>query len=270
VNLASWLAYRAAESAALALPRRGGDALACWIAAAAFRLPLRARRTLEQNLQRALPGLDRAALRRHARAAFRHFALSFVDFLRLARLSDAEILAAVEVRGLRHLERAAARGRGVIVLSAHLGNWEWGAALLSRLGVRVTLVAQAHASARVEALFASRRGARGVATLHGRATWSAARALRRNECVAVMGDRRPQGRDGSACAWAAALARRTGATLVPALMTRAAPGRYTACFERGISPEACVAGGFRDVLRRHVARDPGQWLAFEPLPEGIA
>ena len=36
--------------------------------------------------------------------------------------------------GMEHWQALLASGRGFIVVTAHIGNWEWGAALLSRLG----------------------------------------------------------------------------------------------------------------------------------------
>ena len=57
--------------------------------------------------------------------------------------------------------------------------------------------------------------------------------------------------------------------VLPAVMLRLAPGRYAACFEPPLSPEACVGGGFRDALRPHFERHPAQWFAFEPLPESL-
>ena len=73
--------------------------------------------------------------------------------------------------------------------------------------------------------------------------------------------------EGSAGAWAAALARRTGATVLPAVMLRLAPGRYAACFEPPLSPEACAAGEHQVALQRQIERHPGQWFGFEPLAE---
>jgi hypothetical protein len=58
--------------------------------------------------------------------------------------------------------------------------------------------------------------------------------------------------------------------VLPAVMLRLADGRYAACFEPPLSPEACLSGGYRDAIRRHLEAEPGQWFAFEPLPEGLA
>ena len=262
------LGYLTADLAVRLMPARWADTLAVGLARLVFAAGPPARRALEINLARLLCGTTVAARRTIAREAFEQFALALVDFLRLGRLDRRALGDAIEVRGAEHLERARAAGRGVIVLSAHLGNWEWGAAWLAEHGAPLSVVARPHPNRWVERFFRQRRIARGVTMLPGRPVWpGAARALRRREWVALMGDRRGAG--GSECAWASALARRTGALVLPAVMLRIAPGRYAACFEPPLSPEACAGVGYRAAIHRHVERHPAQWFAFELLPDSL-
>ena len=263
------LGYLMADLAVRVLPARFADGLGLVVAHLAFAARPPARATLEANLGRLMPGTTATARRTTARRAFEHFALSLLDFLRLGRLDGRALGEAIEVRGAEHLERACAAGRGVILLSAHLGNWEWGAAWLVARGTRLSVIARPHPNPWVERFFARRRFGRGVAMLFGRPLWPrAARALRRREWVALMGDRRSA--HGSGWAWAAALSRRTGAIVLPAVMLRLARGRYAACFDPPLSAEACSGGAYRAAMHRQLVRDPGQWFAFEPLPEGLA
>lgn len=279
----AYVAYRCAEAVAVALPRAVAEWLARRVARLIFALRLPARRRLEANLAwlAGASDTDRAVLdpRRRtaqARAAFEHFALSVTEFLRLPRRADRE-LSDVEVRGREHLVAAAGSGAGVIVLSAHVGSWERGAAYLAALGKSVRLVARPHANARVERFFARRRERWRVSRLCGRPLWLAAsRALRRREWVALTADRDAPALSArgiarpSVCAWVAALSRRTGALILPAVMLRLADGRYAACFERPLTPESCLNGGYRDALRRLLVSHAEQWSAFEPLPEWLA
>jgi KDO2-lipid IV(A) lauroyltransferase len=261
------LGYLISDVLVRVLPARIADRLALALAGLAFVARLPARAALEANLARLMPDAPMAARRARAREGFEHFALSLLDFLRLGRLDERTLLQAIEIRGAEHLERARASGRGVIVLSAHLGNWEWGAAWLAARGARLSVVARPHPHPWVERFFARRRLARGVGMLRERPLWpGAARALRRREWVALMGDRCCA--DGSAWAWAAALARRTGALVLPAVMLRLAPGRYAACFEPPLTSDGCAGGAHRAAIQRHLERHPGQWFGFEPLPEG--
>lgn len=262
---------RCADVIVRLLPLAASRALAVALARLAFAARVPARRQAIANFRRLLGPRPGAELAARGREAFEHFALTVVDLLRLARLDPAAIRREVTLEGREHFERAHRSGRGVILLSVHSGNWEWGAALLSALGARVHLAARAQDGDAVERWFAGRRARHRIARLVERPLWpAAARALRAREWVAVMGDRVPPGERDSVCAWAAAVARRTGAVILPALILRRPGGGYTACFEAPLAPHECLAGGFRRAMRRHLEREPGQWLAFGPLPEGLA
>jgi KDO2-lipid IV(A) lauroyltransferase len=267
----SLIAYRTADLLVGMLPARTADGLGIGLARAAFALARRARATHERNLA-ALLG-PRADARARAREAFEHFALALTDFLRLSRRASglSAGVRTVEVRGARHLVRARAGGRGVIVLSAHVGSWERGAALLAALGPAVHVVARPHRSRSVERFFSHRRERLGVASLAGPGLRGRAlRALRRGDWIAVMGDRPVTRGGGSLCALAGALARRTGARIVPAVMLRLPDGRHAARFGPPLDPGRGLARAYREALRRHVVRQPGQWAAFEPLPGPLA
>ena len=276
--------YLSADALARVLPRPVLLTIARAVARIAFELRVPARRRLEANLE-LVRGFDqaasrggedtddreaRAAVRHSARNTFEHFALAFADFLTLGRMGREALERAIVVRGEHHYQAARDSGRGVIVMSAHAGNWEWGAAFLAARGPRVHMVARRHDSARVESFFARRRAAWGVSRLGGRPLWlSASTALRRKEWVAMMGDRPAPGSGGSLCAWAAALARRTGAMVLPATMTRLPDGRYLASFDAPIDATECAEGRWRETMIGHLRSAPGQWFAFESLPESF-
>ncbi len=271
----TWMLYLAADRLVRALPAAAADRLAVGIARLVFALRVPARARLEENLARLLAGEPGAPFDAVAREAFDNFARNFVDFLRLGHAPPGALAGAVEVHGAEHLEAARNSGRGVILLSAHLGNWELGAAWLAAGGTPVHLVARPHGSPRVERFYARRRRAWGVRLMPERPLWRpAAAALRRREWVALMADRGapgPQtGRRASVCAWAAVLARRTGALVLPAVIVRRPGGRYALHFEHPLEPAAVRADGFVESLRRHLRQHPRQWSAFEPLPEGLA
>jgi lauroyl/myristoyl acyltransferase len=229
-----------------------------------------ARGALERNLARVEP-FDRAALRRRSRQTFEQFGLVVTDFLRLGRTSPADLERSVTLHGGEHLERARRLGRGCIVVSVHAGCWERGAAFLAARGVPLRVLARPHANASVERFFRRRRAAWGVRPLEGSPLWpEAAHALRAGEWIAVMGDRAVPELRGSLCAWAAALARRTGALLLPVAMTRLSAGEHALWCDAPLDATSAAEGGVGAALRRHLARAHGQWFAFAPLPEGLA
>ncbi len=271
----SGLLYAAADLLVRFLPARVADGLGVWVARLAFVLRVPARSRLEENLARMTGSGSGREVQGMAREAFANFGLTFVDVLRLGHLSPARLAQAIEVHGAEHLRAARASGRGVILLSAHVGNWELGAAWLACGGPPLHLVARPHPSPWVERLYARRRRAWGVQVVPERPLWrAAARALRRHEWVALMADRVPQVRPGvrrtSACAWAAALSRRTGALVLPAVIVRLPDRRYAAYFESPRAPAEVGAEGFVEGVRHYLRLHARQWFAFEPLPEGLA
>jgi len=265
--LAALAARRLPVPLAYALARRGAGLF--------WRFSPRRRRAVLANLARIRPLATPAERRGLARLTFDRFAESLVDAFRLAGNPDGA-RAAITIEGADLLRAALAGGQGVLLWSAHLGNWELAAAALAREGFDVAAIARAQSSAGVEAFFAERRahaGVRVVARCPG--AREARRVLRGHGLLALLGDRRfgvggravPLfGRPARLPAAPVALAQRTGAALVPGFVVRTGPGRYRIHVE-----PALAAGGERALerlaatLERYVGAHPEQWFVFEPL-----
>src|SRR5215467_11750269 len=124
------------------LPRRLGYALAVAVARFAFLFARRARVSLTQNLEMALPDLSRGALRRVTWHNFRNHSKAYADLMRLPVARVEELRRLLRVEGVEHLEAARARRRGVLVISAHMGSWEVAAAIWSATVAPVALFAE--------------------------------------------------------------------------------------------------------------------------------
>jgi KDO2-lipid IV(A) lauroyltransferase len=96
---------------------------------------LRARRlTVLESLSYLRPDLTAAQRRRMARRTFANFAAAAIDLLRLPSASRQELATLVSFAGLEHVDAALTRGRGAILVGAHLGPYELGAACLAARG----------------------------------------------------------------------------------------------------------------------------------------
>jgi len=265
------LAHPMAEQLVRRLPGPAVDRLAVLLARAAFHLRVPARRAHDRNLARLAPECSRSERRRLTCRSFEHFALGFTDFLRLEAMGPGDLRSRVRVAGVERLARAEASDRGVVLLSAHLGNWEWGAAYLASRGRVVHLAARPHQGA-AEAAFSARRSAFGVRVLPARGLFThAARALRAGEWVAVMGDRAADTRrSGSVCGWAAALAQRTRAWILPTALVRVPRDGHVLLVGEPLEPGEVRLGAHRSLMRDWLRTYAEQWAAFEPLPEGLA
>jgi KDO2-lipid IV(A) lauroyltransferase len=76
-----------------------------------------------------------------AKLIFGSFNEFVFEFFKIPQLDRQKVERAFSFEGLQNLESALARGNGVIVAAAHIGNWEMGGAALALLGYRLHVVA---------------------------------------------------------------------------------------------------------------------------------
>lgn len=104
----------------LSLARAGGTALGDL----AWRLDRHHRRVGLRTLEAAIPEFDRSTRARIVRQSFRHFGSVSGEFLRLGRETPEALCRRLEFEDWQFFARAEAAGRGVLVLTAHLGFHE--------------------------------------------------------------------------------------------------------------------------------------------------
>ena len=97
-----------------------------------------------------------------AREVFRNFGRYLVDFFFMYRVDRRYVEKNVKFVGKEHFDRAVARGKGVITLTGHIGNWEMGAAVISELGYQMTVIALPHKERSVNDRFNRQRAKHGV------------------------------------------------------------------------------------------------------------
>jgi KDO2-lipid IV(A) lauroyltransferase len=84
----------------------------------------RLRRVGERNLERALPEVSPETRKLILRRVFRNLGWQLVEFCRMPRYTAANTRNWIRTDGLDHYLAAEARGKGVLVLTGHLGAWE--------------------------------------------------------------------------------------------------------------------------------------------------
>src|SRR5260221_11622496 len=115
--------------------RRAGD-VGEWIGRLGYS-PFAVRRAVvERQIGAAVPGLAEAEVKRIARESYAHLGRTIIQTALLPACSREEVLGLVDyVEGWDVLERARAEGRGVMIVSGHLGNWELGGSYLAARGL---------------------------------------------------------------------------------------------------------------------------------------
>ena len=195
----------------------------------------------QENLTQAFPSLDQRRIRQIARSCYRHFGALMADFARLPRLSRKNLFDLVEIEGLNVLDAAEAAGRGGIVLSGHIGNWELMGASVAVLGYPVSYVVTRQENELVEHQMDHLRRCAGIEIIKRReAAKGVLKALRENRLVAILSDQDAHeagafvpffGRMASTPRGAAIFALRTGAALIFAESYRQGRGKLKIILE---------------------------------------
>jgi KDO2-lipid IV(A) lauroyltransferase len=192
----------------------------------------------EVMIQNLMPPLndDRSLAVKKARQLLNQFALKLVDLWRYeAGLPIDDMLG--EASGWQHFEDAQSQKRGILLLTPHLGNWEFGAPALTQKGVSLQVITLAEPGANFTRLRQSSRARQNVETIViGNDSFAFVEVIRRLEAgstVALLVDRPPPptatmvelfGRPFRASVAAAELARASGCVLLPVYLPRTVNG----------------------------------------------
>ena len=107
-----------------------------------WRLGKRRRMRCEANLHMAFPEKSETEIQKIAKETFEHFGRTTVDFLVGLNRTKEELESDMEIIGLDNLQNALAEGKGVLLITGHLGHWERCSAWLSLSGFDLAVVAR--------------------------------------------------------------------------------------------------------------------------------
>jgi KDO2-lipid IV(A) lauroyltransferase len=225
---------------------------------------------------------------RVARRAFRNFGKYLTEIMRFPSMGRAELhdLVTIDPVSLAHLQSARNKGRGIIFVSAHFGNFELGGARIAQ-EIPLTVVADELENTRLMDFLVANREHKNVVILPPQgATRHVLAALRRNEMVGFMMDLGPRAHElanveatffGVRTAFptiAAALARVSGAPIVVAAVTRDRDNSFkgvalTPIFvERTKQAAADLERATQAIvhaLESLMRPEPDQWYIFRPM-----
>ena len=225
----------------------------------------------------AFPDLSKAEQRRLFREHLHRLVGAIVDFLRFARLKQRAIIPReIEIEGQQHYLDALAQGKGVILVSAHFGCWEWIPAVSALRGDPTLVMVQKPSDHVLDRLFCRFRAFAGVKTVNNdsrKGLKQVIRALRNGEVVGLVIDQHGEsqqmmgdffGHRVSLPTGPAAFARLTGAAVVPVFMRwRGDQHQLTYFPARYLTPEQdphVFTQGLYHLIETQIRRYPANWL----------
>ncbi|MDD5422684.1 MAG: lysophospholipid acyltransferase family protein [Candidatus Omnitrophota bacterium] len=280
-----YILYRIAYFLALMLPLKAAYWLACRIAGLWCRISRKDRMVIMNNMKTVLGDRisnDRAKIL--TKEVFRNFAKYLVDFFRFSLIDREFIKKFVKVDGLSNLDEALRRGKGVIALSAHIGNWELGGAVLPSIGYPTSAVVLSHQDKNINEFFKRQRLKCRMKPIEiGISLKSCYVALKNNEVLALLGDRDFTkngiaadffGKKASIPKGPAVFSYRIGSAIVPTFMLREDDDTFRFVFDKPIYPNTdgderaetiSLTKKIVSVMEDYVRRYPTQWYVFKDI-----
>ena len=239
------------------------------------------RRAIEQMM----PALnvDESEAKKIVRASFVNLARNMLDILYMPNLNEQNLNQYVEIDHLERMREALAEGHGVVVLTGHVGTWEWLSAAFTLNGMPVTAIAKQQPNAEYSRVLDDLR-----ATIHveifTRGTselLAAGRALKKGKILGFLADQDGGpggafidflGKTASTPMGPAVFSKRFNAPVLPAFILRQPNGRHKVMIGEAMH---FVDSGDADkdlfdftvkmtrILERVILDNPTQWLWFQ-------
>ena len=239
----------------------------------------------ERAVAQMIPALNvsESEARKLVKASFVNLARNMLDILYMPNLNEKNLSKYIEIDHLERMRTALLEGHGVVVLTGHIGTWEWLSAAFSLNGMPVTAIAKLQPNAEYSRVLDDLR-----ATIHveifNRGTnelRAAGRALKDGKILGFLADQDAGsggafinflGKTASTPMGPAVFARRFNAPVLPAFIIRKEDGRHLVKigeimhFEDTGDTDADLlrfTEKMTKILEEVIRENPTQWLWFQ-------
>ncbi len=262
------------------IPRRIGIIVAVLLSKCAYRILKRYRDIALSNLNGFFSG-DKTRNERIAKNLFANLAKNGIDWIKLSGGGKGYVGRIVtEVQGLSNLDKLLARGKGVVVVSAHIGNWEVLPIYLGVKGYKGAIVARRiyfHKFDEFVTKMRTRYGARVI--YRDESPKKMLKLLKLGEILGILADQDVDSVDGVFVEFFGApaytptapvkIAIASGAGLIPVFVVRKPDDTYKIIVDQpiiipeGTRDEALIESytlAWTKVLERYIRDYPDQWV----------
>ena len=231
-------------------------------------------------LRRAFPEKPAAEIAAIIASMYAHLGMNLIESLRLAGGRREQVEGMISVSGKEHIDQALARGRGVLLLTAHLGNWD----LLSIMSLiaklpPLTIISKDVKNRPLNDFWMGMRKEYGLRIVPAHNSYRACRAaLKNNEMVGFILDQNMIAREGvfveffgrPACTTPglAFMAAQSGAPVVPVSIYRTGAGHHEIHVQPVIEPPLdrepetirAATQQYTTILEEMIRERPEQWI----------
>lgn len=228
-------------------------------------------------------GISEDRAKQLVRESFVNLARNVLDILYMPNLNEQNFNKYIEIDHLERMEKALAEGHGVVVLTGHVGTWEWLSAAFTLNGMPVTAIAKTQPNQEYSRVLDDLR-----ATIHveifSRGTselLAAGRALKKGKILGFLADQDAGpggafidflGKKASTPMGPAVFSRKFQSPVLPAFILRKPDGRHRVIIEEPLRYED-TGDTDRDllnftirmtqILERVIRENPTQWIWFQ-------
>jgi len=267
----------------------GGLGALSWEAACKFGAKLGAlgyrplgirKRVVERQIAAAFPDLSPAAVVSLARESYEHLGRAFIETALLDSLGKDGLQKLVEtVDGWEEIEEVMSKGKGAVLVTGHIGNWELAGAYVAARGVPLDVIVRGMANPLFDAYINHTREVMGMTVVHdSEAVRRTPRSLRGGRAVAFVADQGVLGlastfvpffgRPAKTPRGAAVFALRFDVPVVFVVALRKPNGRYRIVIERIEAPQTgdrdrdvdAIVARFTQTLEKWVRAVPAQYF----------
>ena len=225
------------------------------------------------NVKSAFPEKGCKEIKRIVKAHYRNLGMSIVELFKVPVMGKRYVDRHVTVKNIKRIQDVLDRGKGVMMVAAHFGNWEIGSLAINAHGYRMSIFAREQKYTRLNNLLDRYREKMGsIVVAKGFSVRDVIKALKNNGIVAILSDQDAGAngifvnffnRPASVAPGAVSLSLKTGSVMLPSLIRRVGFDRHELVIGEALNIGEDVKANLEKIavmLEHNIKNFPEQWL----------